>query len=146
MLRHASPSRAVTPNLSRSGVPWPPSQSLTLRASLDHRRILTPNPCRAVIRSPCISAAAAPGDGAVSVSVRASSGSEAGPSGGGGGAAGSADGSGKDAAGGGLDEALRKRLEALIVAHPVMLFMKGARFAVPVRDGGGEPALCLALG
>ena len=61
-------------------------------------------------------------DGTASVSVRASSGAEAGPSGGG--AAASADG-GKDAAKG-LDEALQKRLEALIVAHPVMLFMKGA--------------------
>ena len=61
------------------------------------------------------------GNSAASVSVRASSGAEAGPSSG---AAASAGGT-QDAATG-LDEALQKRLEALIVAHPVMLFMKGA--------------------
>ena len=61
------------------------------------------------------------GDSTASVSVRASSGGEAGPSGG---SAALADG-GK-AVENGLDESLQKRLEALIVAHPVMLFMKGA--------------------
>ena len=75
------------------------------------------------------------GEGLASVSVRVSSVPEGGPSSG---AAGTADGDGKGAAGG-MDEALRKRLEALIVAHPVMLFMKGTlpmgQRASSVQDG-----------